>query len=68
MKFNHLFFQEIKELREQLRDVMFYLEAQQKLSSTTEISQEEIQDSKVIVGASGNTPSPNSRRGRKKDR
>lgn len=60
--------QEIKELREQLRDVMFYLEAQQKLSSATEISQEEIQDSKVIVGASGNTPSPTARRGRKKDR
>ncbi|CAC5377539.1 BRAP [Mytilus coruscus] len=59
---------EINELREQLRDVMFYLEAQQKLSSATEISQEEIQDGKVIVGASGNTSSPISRRGRKKDR
>ncbi|CAG2194195.1 BRAP [Mytilus edulis] len=59
---------EITELREQLRDVMFYLEAQQKLSSATEISQEEIQDGKITLGASGNTPSPISRRGRKKDR
>ncbi|VDI63469.1 BRCA1-associated protein [Mytilus galloprovincialis] len=63
-KCNH----EITELREQLRDVMFYLEAQQKLSSATEISQEEIQDGKITLGASGNTPSPISRRGRKKDR
>lgn len=47
---------------------MFYLEAQQKLSSATEISQEEIQDGKITLGASGNTPSPISRRGRKKDR
>ena len=63
-----LFIQEINELREQLRDVMFYLEAQQKLSNTTEVSQEEIHDGKVILGASGNTPSPTTRRGRKKDR
>ena len=44
--------QEIADLNEQLRDVMFYLEAQQKLSTTTTVSQEEIQASTVVVGAS----------------
>ena len=60
--------QEIQDLREQLRDVMFYLEAQQKLSSTTEVSQSEIQEGQVVVGATASTPSPAHRKGRKKDR
>lgn len=64
------FVQEIQELREQLRDVMFYMEAQQKLSETSEVSQTELQQSHVIVGggASGTSPSPRSKKGRKKDR
>lgn len=62
--------QEIQELREQLRDVMFFMEAQQKLSETSEVSQTELQQSQVIVGggASGTSPSPRSKKGRKKDR
>ena len=48
--------QEVADLREQLRDVMFYLEAQQKLSSTQDVSQEEIQDGQVIVGAAAASP------------
>ncbi|XP_048728991.2 BRCA1-associated protein-like [Ostrea edulis] len=60
--------QEIQELRDQLRDVMFYMGAQQKLSETSEVSETELQESQVIVGASGNTPSPRSKKGRKKDR
>ncbi|OWF44883.1 BRCA1-associated protein-like [Mizuhopecten yessoensis] len=59
---------EIQELREQLRDVMFYLEAQQQLASTTAVSQEEIQEGQVVVGATGSAPSPSHKRGRKKDR
>ncbi|ESO93398.1 hypothetical protein LOTGIDRAFT_206528 [Lottia gigantea] len=60
---------EIKDLKEQLRDVMFYLEAQQKLSNTTELSQEEIQDGHVIVGASASTSQSGKKgNGRKKQR
>lgn len=61
-----LSFQEITELREQLRDVMFYLEAQEKLSKTADVSQEEIQEGQVIVGAS--CSSPVNRKGHKKRR
>ncbi|KAK3084604.1 hypothetical protein FSP39_016145 [Pinctada imbricata] len=57
---------EIQELREQLRDIMFYMEAQQKLASTTEVTQEEIQEGHVIVGATGNSPSARNKKGRKK--
>ena len=59
--------QEIKDLQEQLRDVMFYLEAQQKLSSTTEVSQEEIQEGQVIVGAAAGG-GKGTKKGRKKGR
>lgn len=55
--------QEIEELREQLRDVMFYVEAQGKLQQAEGISQEEIQDGHVIVGgASGTSQSKHARR------
>ena len=45
---------------------MFYVEAQQKLAEAKDISQEEIQDGQVIVGAAA--PSPPNRRARKKNR
>ena len=45
---------------------MFYMEAQQKLSSTTEVSQEEIQEGQVIVGATGSNPSSKVKKTRKK--
>lgn len=57
---------ELQELKEQLRDVMFYVEAQQKLAEAKDITQEEIQDGQVIVGAAA--PSPQMRRARKKNR
>ncbi|GAB1598091.1 BRCA1-associated protein-like [Argonauta hians] len=63
--------QEIQELQEQLRDMMFHLEAQQKLThqeGIEDISQEEIQGGQVIVGAS-NKSNPvlgNPRRSRQK--
>lgn len=58
---------ELQDLREQLRDVMFYMEAQGKLQQAEGVSQEEIQGSHVIVGAASGT-SPGARKPRKKQR
>ncbi|XP_005093000.1 BRCA1-associated protein [Aplysia californica] len=61
--------QEVKDLQEQLRDVMFYLEAQQKLANSPGVSREEIQDGQVIVGAaaaSSKTPNGSTKKSRKK--
>ena len=44
--------QEMADLREQLRDVMFYLEAGQKLASSTEVTQDELQQGHVVLGES----------------
>ena len=54
------------DLQEQLRDVMFYLEAQQKLANTNVVTQEEIQEGQVIIGATGGTPG--GKKARKKGR
>lgn len=75
---------ELEELREQLRDMMFHLEAQQKLADDgLAVSQKELQEGQVIVGAasaSSSTPggsnhssssmssSTNSRRSRQRKR
>ncbi|XP_046579416.1 BRCA1-associated protein-like [Haliotis rubra] len=59
---------EVRDLQDQLRDIMFYLEAQQKLSNNTEVSQEEIQEGQVIVGAAAAQASPTGKRSRKKQR
>ena len=47
----------MKDLQEQLRDVMFYLEAKQTLSTTSEATQQEIQEGQIVVqtGASGSS-------------
>ncbi|XP_053376205.1 BRCA1-associated protein-like [Mercenaria mercenaria] len=58
---------ELQDLREQLRDVMFYVEAQGKLQHAEGVSQEEIEGSHVIVGAASGT-STHSRKARKKQR
>lgn len=58
---------EIGELREQLRDLMFFLEAKQTLATTTEATQQEIQEGQIIVQsptASGHA----GKKGRKKTR
>lgn len=54
-------------MREQLRDVMFYVEAQGKLQQAEGVSREEIQGSHVIVGSASGT-SPQNRKTRKKQR
>jgi hypothetical protein len=46
---------------------MFYVEAQGKLKNAEGVSQEEIQGSQVVVGASSET-SPQNRKTRKKQR
>ncbi len=51
---------EIDELKQQLRDIMFYLDAQSKLNESKLVSKEELQDSHVIIqqdqaAASGST-------------
>ncbi|KAK3707696.1 hypothetical protein RRG08_050511 [Elysia crispata] len=51
---------EVSDLQEQLRDVMFYLEAQQKLAGGEGLdgmSREELQESQVIVGAASSSTS-----------
>jgi BRCA1-associated protein len=48
-KSNHEKDNEIKELQNQLRDVMFYLDAQSKMSQSKDVSNEEIQNSQLII-------------------
>ena len=48
---------EIKELQSQLKDVMFYLDAQNKMSQFKEVSQEEIQDSQLVIQQDENAAS-----------
>lgn len=51
--------QELAELREQLRDVMFFVEGRDKLSACADVSRQELEDSALVVkesppqGASG---------------
>ncbi|XP_074658919.1 BRCA1-associated protein-like [Tubulanus polymorphus] len=62
--------QELQELKDQLRDIMFYLEAQQKIANSSNEMQDDIQGGQIIVGessASGYNPR-SGRRGRKKGR
>ena len=59
----------MQDLQEQLRDVMFYLEAQQKLAATSEVSQQEIQEGQVIIGAAAAQPgTSHGKKARKKGR
>ncbi|CAK8695836.1 unnamed protein product [Clavelina lepadiformis] len=46
---------EIKDLKDQLRDVMFYIEARQKIQSETDQVQSEIKDGQVVLGPSRNS-------------
>ncbi|XP_022108834.1 BRCA1-associated protein-like isoform X2 [Acanthaster planci] len=59
---------EIDDLKEQLRDLMFYLDAQQKIGSTSEDTRQEIQDGQIVIGAAAASSSTSSRKGRKKGR
>ncbi|CAF1415078.1 unnamed protein product [Didymodactylos carnosus] len=47
---------EMDELKEQLRDVMFYIDGQQKLKEMSDLSKDELESSQVVV----TSPSDNS--------
>ncbi|ESO03286.1 hypothetical protein HELRODRAFT_100087 [Helobdella robusta] len=63
---------EIKELQDQLRDIMFYLEAKDRLKETKDISQEEIAQGQISLqteephGVTGSSSGGGGRRNRKK--
>ncbi|XP_072024584.1 BRCA1-associated protein-like [Amphiura filiformis] len=59
---------EIHDLKEQLRDVMFFLDAQQKINETSEDTRQEIQEGQILVGAAAPDPAKAHRKGRKKGR
>ena len=64
------FVQEMSELRDQLRDLMFFLEAKDTLATTSSATQQEIQEGRIIVQsneASG-TPSSANKKPRTKKR
>ena len=46
---------ELKELKEQLRDVMFYIEASNKIKNEDAVVQSELRDGQVVVGSSPTT-------------
>lgn len=41
--------QEVAELQDQLRDVMFYLDAKDKLEASEDVTQEELQEGQIVV-------------------
>lgn len=59
---------EIEDLKEQLRDVMFYLEAQNTINQSPDGTRQEIQEGQIVMGATAGTPTGRSanRKGRKK--
>ncbi|XP_071480880.1 BRCA1-associated protein-like [Diadema antillarum] len=57
---------EISDLKDQLRDVMFFIEAQETLNKTPERTRQEIQEGQITIGASPSPEGRPSRRGRKK--
>lgn len=65
-KITNVIFQELKDTQEQLRDILFHLEAQNKLSSeNTGLDAKELEDGQISVGASS-TPQSRRRSRRKK--
>ncbi|XP_064482341.1 BRCA1-associated protein-like [Ornithodoros turicata] len=53
---------EIQDLQEQLRDLMFYLDAKDKISSASSDVRQEIQEGTIVVGASGSQKQQRRRR------
>ena len=58
--------QEMKDLQEQVRDLMFYLETQKKVEESPENTKQELQEGQILLpstsASSSNTPSRKSRR------
>jgi len=57
------FLQELADTREQLTDILFHLEAHNKLSNSSEVNKNELEGSTVTVASAPNTPS---KKGKKK--
>lgn len=60
---------QIVEMQEQLRDVMFYIEAQRKINQMPEDTRQEIQDGQINIAMASSSASPatgKSRKGRGK--
>ena len=59
--------EEITELQSQLRDIMFYLDAQNKFKDSTMVSRDELQDSHLVIQqeAKVENAKPNNRRRRR---
>lgn len=55
---------EVAELQDQLRDIMFHLNAQEQLQQTTSASQQDIQEGTIVVGAGAPAPSRHHRKKR----
>jgi len=63
--------QEIDELKDQLRDLMFYIDGQQKLKEMTDLSVDELETSSVTVNSptiatASSTPTTNSNKSRRR--
>ncbi|RWS16405.1 brca1-associated protein-like protein [Dinothrombium tinctorium] len=57
---------EVKDLQEQVRDLMFYLEAQQKLKDVSNVSREEIESGHIVVSPSASSSNSRTRNKNKK--
>lgn len=57
--------EEIRELKEQLRDVMFYIEAGQTIRKEEESMQEEMREGQIVVGESSDSTGRRRGRGKK---
>ena len=66
------FVQEMSELRDQLRDLMFFLEAKDTLATTSSATQQEIQEGRIVVQSNASeasgTPSSANKKPRTKKR
>jgi len=63
--------QEIDELKDQLRDLMFYIDGPQKLKEMTDLSVDELETSQITVDTSttataSSTPTTNSNKSRRR--
>lgn len=59
---------EIEELKDQVRDLMFFLEAQDKLKNSTEVTAEEMQNSSLVVSPSSSSTSSKASKSKSKKR
>ena len=57
---------ELKDLKEQLRDLMFYIEASQKIKNENDAVQGELRDGQVVVGPPASSSESGRPRGKTK--